>query len=118
MRVLIINETCGTGSHGKICFEIARRLEEEGCEVKIAYGRDFNVPDKAKKYAIKIGNKLSLYSHVFLTRFFDKHGLGSKIATKKFLKWADSFNPDFIWLHNIHGYYINYKMLFEWINTT
>lgn len=115
MNILIINETCGIGSHGKICLEIAKQLEENGNVVKIAYGRDFYVPEEAKKYAVPIGNKFSFIHHALITRLFDKHGLGSKIATKKFLKWADSFKPDLIWLHNIHGYYINFVLLFDWI---
>lgn len=49
------------------------------------------------------------------TRLFDMHGFGSKRATKKFLQWADGYDPDVVWLHNIHGYYINIEMLFGWI---
>lgn len=117
MKVLIINETCGIGSHGKICADIAESFASQGNEVKIAYGRDFFVPEKYKKYAIKIGNKLNVYWHGLMSRLFDKHGLASKRATRRFLKWADDYNPDLIWLHNIHGYYINYQMLFKWIKS-
>lgn len=117
MRVLIINEVCGTGSTGRICVDIAKEYEAKGDEVKIAYGRDFNVPKECEKYAVPIGNKFNVYWHVFMTRLFDRHGLASKIATKRFLKWADEYNPDLIWLHNIHGYYINYEMLFDWIKS-
>ena len=78
------------------------------------YGRD-TVPTEYQKYAIKIGSKVDLLSHVIVSRLFDAHGIGSKMATRKFLKWADEYNPDELWLHNIHGYYINYPMLFEWI---
>jgi glycosyltransferase involved in cell wall biosynthesis len=48
---------------------------------------------------------------------FDGCGFGSKKATKKFLKWADEYNPDLVWLHNIHGYYINIEYLFDWIKS-
>ena len=24
--------------------------------------------------------------------------------------------PDVLWLHNLHGYYIQVEMLFDWIN--
>jgi glycosyltransferase involved in cell wall biosynthesis len=53
--------------------------------------------------------------HGVYTRILDAHGFESKRATKKFLKWVDEYNPDIIWLHNIHGYYINFEMLFEYI---
>lgn len=115
MKALIINETCGIGSHGKICIDIAKDLESKGYEVKIAHGRDFYVPKEYAKYSKQIGNKLNVYVHGIESRLFDNHGLSSRIATKKFLRWAKTFNPDLVWLHNIHGYYINYKLLFEWL---
>ena len=115
MRILFINETCGTGSHGKIAAEQAQKFENEGHEVKIAYGRYAYVPEKYKKYAVQIGSMFDVYVHALLTRLTDKHGFFSKHATKKFLQWADEYNPDFLWLHNIHGYYINIEMLFNWI---
>jgi glycosyltransferase involved in cell wall biosynthesis len=43
--------------------------------------------------------------------------LYAKRATKEFLKWAEEFNPDMLWLHNLHSYFLNYEMLFEWIKT-
>lgn len=115
MKVLMINSVCGIGSTGKICTDIAASLEKEGHEVKIAYGRDGYVPDQFKKYAVRIGTDLDCKVHALETRLFDMHGFGSKRATKKFLKWADSYKPDLLWLHNLHGYYINVELLFKWI---
>ena len=115
MKVLLINAVCGTGSTGKICAELAEKYEKDGCEVKIAYGRHAYVPEKYQKYAVRIGSDLDVKLHAVMTRLTDRHGLGSKKATKEFLKWAEEFSPDLLWLHNIHGYYINYEMLFEWI---
>ena len=53
--------------------------------------------------------------HAIQTRLFDTHGFGSKHATKEFLKWAEEYKPNLLWLHNLHGYYINVEMLFAWI---
>lgn len=115
MRILIINEVCGHTSTGKICVELAAKLESHGHEVKIAYGRDNYVPENYKKYAIRIGNDWDVRCHAVYTRITDKHGLGSVKATRRFLKWVKGYNPDLIWLHNLHGYYINYELLFDWI---
>lgn len=115
MKVLFINAVCGTGSTGKICIELAKKYETEGHEVKIAYGRHAYVPDEYKKYAIRIGNNFDVKLHALQTRIFDTHGFASIKATKKFLKWADEFKPDLLWLHNLHGYYINIELLFKWI---
>lgn len=115
MKVLLINAVCGTGSTGKICAEIAQKYESEGHEVKIAYGRHSYVPEKYQKYAVRIGTDIDVKFHALYTRITDKHGLASKQATKKFLTWAEAYSPDILWLHNIHGYYINYELLFAWI---
>lgn len=114
-RLLLINSVCGIGSTGRICADIARKYDQDGYEVKIAYGRSNVLGEGTEKYAVRIGSKADVYAHVAYTRLFDKHGLASKRATKKFLKWASVYDPDILWLHNIHGYYINYEMLFDWI---
>ncbi|PWT26241.1 glycosyltransferase [Butyrivibrio fibrisolvens] len=115
MRLLIINSVLGFGSTGRIALDIAKEYKANGHEVKIAYGRKLNDSEDAQKYGIRIGNSIDVYFHVAYTRLTDKHGLASKRATKEFLKWADEYNPDMLWLHNIHDYYINYELLFEWI---
>lgn len=117
MRVLQINSVCGIRSTGRICTDIAKDLEEQGHEVKIAYGRVEQVPQWAKKYAVRIGTDMDLKLHALGTRVFDIHGLCSAKSTKEFLKWADAYNPDLLWLHNLHGYYMNVELLFQWIKS-
>ena len=117
MKILFINSVCGIGSTGRICTDLAKEYENNGDEVKIAYGRSNVVSEKYRKYAVKIGGKLNTKLHFLKTRLFDKHGFGSKRATNKFLKWADKYDPDVLWLHNLHGYYINVEMLFNWIKS-
>lgn len=111
MKVLIINSVCN-GSTGHIAQDIAKDFISKGDECVIAYGRG-NPPKNIKSY--KIGSKISIYFHVLITRLFDKHGFGSKCSTKKFVKWIKEYKPDIIWLHNIHGYYINIDILFKYL---
>lgn len=115
MKVLLINEVCGITSTGKICGEIAQAYKQAGHEVKIAYGRHGDVPAKYQEFAVRIGNQADICRHALLTRFTDRHGFGSKAATARFVRWAQDYNPDLIWLHNLHGYYINIEILFLWI---
>ena len=115
-RLLEISGVCGIRSVGRIAVEIAREYEEQGWECKIAYGR-LNVPEQVQKYAVKIGDRLNLAVHGVASMAFDRHGLASKRATKAFLRWAEEYDPDVLWLHVIHGYYINYEMLFRWIKS-
>lgn len=115
MKVLLINSVCGIGSTGKICAAIAERFAQEGHEVKIAYGRDGTVPEKYQHFAVRIGSELGVRIHAVRTRLLDDHGFASEIATRKFLNWAEEYKPDLLWLHNLHGYYLNVEMLFDWI---
>ncbi len=117
MNVLLVNSVCGIRSTGRICTDLAQELEAQGHTVKIAYGRVEEVPEQFQKYAVRIGNNLDLNLHAIRTRLLDDHGFGSKRATREFLKWADTYDPDLLWLHNIHGYYINIELLFQWIKT-
>ena len=114
MKVLMINVVCGIRSTGRICTDLAAELEAQGHEVKIAYGRE-SVPAEYRKYAVRIGSDLDVMLHGAFSRLFDAHGLGSRRATEAFLRLAEEYRPDLLWLHNIHGYYINYELLFSWI---
>ncbi len=116
MKVLEINSVCGIKSTGRICTDLAEVLEEEGFECKIAYGRD-TVPEKYHKYAYRIGDDKSVKKDVFKTRFLDNAGFNSVSETRKFIEWVKGFEPDIIHLHNIHGYYINIKILFDFLSS-
>ena len=112
MRILQINSVCGVGSTGRIATDLYNVLENQGHECKIAYGRG-NAPEGIN--SIKIGFAFDNYYHVFKTRVFDKHGFGSVNATKKFIEEVKKYDPDIIHLHNIHGYYINIEILFNYL---
>ena len=119
MRILIIDSVCGLGSTGRLCKKAADKYSQNGHMVRIAYGRESFVPEDCKKYAVRIGHWWDVRWHALMTRLFDFHAFGpvSRMATSKFLKWADEYNPDFLWLNSIHGYHINAEMLFRWIKT-
>lgn len=113
MKIFQINTTSNWGSTGRIAEEIGLLIKEKGNESYIAFGRYSN-PSQSKIY--HIGNKQNFYSHALQTRIFDNHGLASKDATKKLIDYIESIQPDIIHLHNIHGYYLNYKILFNYLS--
>jgi len=112
MKVLQINSVCGIGSTGRIATDIHKILVEQGHDSYIAYGRG---NARSCNNTIRIGNTYDNYAHVALTRIHDKHGYGSRQATKKFIKKVQIINPDIIHLHNIHGYYLNIELLFDYL---
>ncbi len=116
MRILMINVVCGIRSTGRICIDLATALVAQGHEIKIAYGRE-EVPDKFKKYAVRIGSDFDVKLHGIKARIFDGCGFGSKKATEKFIEWVKIWDPDVIHLHNLHGYYINIEILFSYLRT-
>ncbi|MBQ9782725.1 MAG: glycosyltransferase [Clostridia bacterium] len=117
MKVLMINSVCGILSTGRICTDIAKILISQGHEVKIAYGRG-EVPIEYKDIAVKIGTNFDIKTHALLSRVFDTAGFHSKKATKDFIKWVKEYDPDVIHLHNLHGYYINLPILFDYLKTS
>lgn len=110
-RILFINSVCN-GSTGTICKNLYKAAEEAGHTCCIAYGRG-DAPNGFN--TIKIGNQFDVYLHVLKARLFDASGFGSKKATKDLIKQIEEFKPDVIHLHNIHGYYINIEILFNYL---
>ena len=111
-RLLQINSFCNFGSTGHIVEDIAQLGIKKGWECYVAAGRgNFNT----ESHLIKIGNKSDILIHGLKTRFFDQHGLGSIWATHKLIKDIKRIKPDIIHLHNIHGYYLNYPILFRYL---
>lgn len=111
MKMVQINTVCN-GSTGKIMGDIQRKANEEGFKTISFYGRRKGYKDLKCE---KIGGFFSFWYHVALTTVFDLNGCGSYFKTKKLVKRIKEENPDIIHLHNIHGYYINYKVLFNYL---
>jgi len=115
MKYLFINSVAGFGSTGRIAAEKCRELMAEGHECVLAFGRDKANCDDIS--TVQIGNSLDYKLHGIRCRLLDDHGFGSKSATKRFLDWVRQYDPDVIWLHNIHGYYIHIGLLFDYLRT-
>lgn len=104
-------------STGRIMQEIGDLAMKNGWECYMAYsgGRD-GVPD-SRFHLLPVGNKWSVAWHGVMTRFFDRHGLSSDAATRRFIKEIQKIKPDIIHIHNIHGYFLNYKLFFDYLST-
>ena len=112
--LLQINETANSGSHGIISEGIGRLVLEKGWESVIAYGRWAN---ESQSQLIRIGSSIDVMEHGVESRLFDNHGLASRFSTLAFISHLKEIKPDIIHLHNIHGYYLNYRVLFEYLNS-
>lgn len=116
-KLLQINPVIRTNtSTGRIMQEIGELAMANGWESYVAYsgGRDGVKPCKSK--LMPVGGKFDVAFHGILTRLFDMHGLGSRQATKRLIKDIKKVHPDVIQIHNIHGYFLNYKLLFDYLS--
>lgn len=111
---LEITIEANTGSTGRASEALCDALASEGWNCIIAYGRT-NHQSKHKTY--KIGHRLDQLWHGAISRLFDAHGLGSRLATRRLIKFIKASQPSVIHLRNIHGYYIHYPTLFEYLAT-
>ena len=114
MRVLLINSVCGRQSTGRIVSDLQSILCEYGHDCRVAYGEKDSI---SRENDYHIGNEISRYFHAGLTRCLDATGFGSFFSTNRFLNWVKDYNPDVIHLHNVHGYYINIPLLFDYLHS-
>ncbi len=115
MKYLFINSVAGFGSTGRIAAETCRELIKDGHQCVLAFGRDKANCDDIP--TVRIGADLDFKLHGLRSRLLDDHGFGSGAATRKFLDWVRDYDPDVIWLHNVHGYYIHIGLLFSYLKT-
>lgn len=112
MKLLQINSTLNWGSTGRIAEEIGQTVIAKGWKSYIAYGRYCN---ESASQPIRIGKDKDVYNHVLQSRLFDNHGLASQDVTRHFVKQIKELDPDIIHIHNVHGYYLNYRILFDFL---
>ena len=115
MKYLFINSVAGYGSTGRIAAETCRELTAQGHECVLAFAREKVNCDDIVTH--RIGSSMDVRIHALRNRLLDDQGFGSRGATRRFLKWVRQYDPDVIWLHNLHGYYLHLGELFTYLKT-
>lgn len=113
--VLFINSAQNLYSTGKIVEQIGEAASRKGWNCYVAACARYRRPSKMNE--IPMGTILSEKIHAVNSVLFDNHGLGSTAATNQLIDTIERINPDIVNIHNIHGYYINYKILFSYLST-
>lgn len=112
IKVVQINSVYKIGSTGKIVYDLSHELYNQGDSCFILYGRNGDInSDHVFKVSSEIDNRI----HGILTRIADLHGFCSIKATLKLINKIIEYSPDIIHLHNLHGYYLNIKILFKFL---
>ena len=112
MTVYVHINTVPNGSTGGIMMKEHRELLAVGEESFAFWGRGRDAEDE---HEMRFASDLEVKADVLQTRLDGKAGFHSKAATKRLLARLDEINPDVVHLHNLHGYYLNVEMLFEWL---
>lgn len=103
-------------STGRIMQEIGELAMRNGWESYVAYSKGRDGIRTCASHTIPVGNKWDTWMHGLETRLFDRHGLASVSATYDFIKQLKEISPDIVHIHNIHGYFLNYPILFEYLS--
>lgn len=110
LKILQINAVSGIRSTGRTCVEIADYLNENGHEGYVAYSD--GIP---YRLGYKIGTPIEIKIHGLLSRALGTQAYFSKNGTRKLIKYIKELQPDVVHLRNLHGNYINIKMLLTFL---
>ena len=112
MTVYAHINTVPNGSTGGIMMKEHRELLAAGEESFAFWGRGrAGEGDRELRFATDAEVRLD----ALRTRLDGKAGFHSKAATRRLLERLDEIKPNVVHLHNLHGYYVNIEMLFEWL---
>lgn len=114
-RLLCVSVTAGADSTGRIASQTCRGAMDAGWDVLLAYGRGAPATDVP---SFSLADAAGIFLHGLATRLADRHGLASRRATARLIEKIGDYRPDVVHLHNIHGYYLHYPTLFEYLART
>lgn len=111
MKIVQIN-TFPYKATGAIMQGIHQLLLQDGNESYVVWGRG---RDAENTNEIVIKDEIGVKIHGLYTRLTDRTGFASQRATHRLISQLEIIKPNIIHLHNIHGYYLNIEMLFDFI---
>lgn len=116
MKVLAINSV-PYGSTAKIMIGIGKCCEKSQSDIHYFTATGFSTHSLKEMPSnnIIIGGGFSKLLHILLSKLTGYNGCYSILSTYLFLKKVNKIKPDCIHLHNLHGWYINVPMLFNYI---
>ena len=111
--LLQINSAVNFSSTGKIVEQLGTAARKNGWLTYVAHGARYVKQTELED--LHIDSSWEERLHWIRSKLFDAHGLGSSYSTRKLIEKIKNIKPDVIHLHNIHGYYINYPILFKYL---
>ncbi len=112
-KLVQINSAVNFSSTGKIVEQIGMKAQSQGWECYVAHSARYYRETHLENISVESIFEENI--HAGLTQLFDVHGYGSLLSTWRLTNELEKIKPDIIHLHNIHGYYINYPILFRYL---
>jgi glycosyltransferase involved in cell wall biosynthesis len=114
--ILQIDACKNTLSTGKISEDIGKVAISKGWDSWKAYSVRMENDKPSASHLIPVGSMADVYCHKLETSIFDNHcfGFASIGATRKLIKKIEEIKPNVIHLHDIKGYWLNHRVLFEY----
>lgn len=113
MKIVEINVVFN-GSTGKIMIQTAKCAQTNGHNV-FCFSKNWKNNKKINNHTKYIGTRFENVLARIFNPLFSSETLFTYISTKRFLKQIHKIKPNIIHLHNIHGWYIDYNLLFKYI---
>ena len=114
MKAAIINSHSMQKSTGKLAYSLFKHLEKNGSEVRLFYGK--RIPgDVPNEKVVCTCTKSERIINAICDRVLGNEGLNAHFSTIRLIRMLKEYNPDVIYLMNLHAYYINQPMLFRYI---
>ena len=133
MRIAVINTVFDRGGAARVmggivaaacaaghrCLVAAARgdaaVVEAMCRGGVAAGRGGVAAGRGDVTTYRIEGRLGVLRNVVEARLRDNDGFLASRATRRLIARLEEWAPDVIHLHNLHGYYIDSRLLFDYI---
>lgn len=108
MKIMQVDVNYAFSSTGKIVADLVSGLNELGHTTSAFYGRGAN---SNLENVHKISSDFEVVLHALSTRLTGLTDGFSPLSTNRLIAHIESFKPDIIHLHDLHGYYLNIEDL-------
>ncbi len=112
MRIIQINSFFSAGGTARVVNGIYHAAKAAGDECVVAAARGAMVRPCD---SFRICGKASVYVNAAAARILDNEGLNAAKSTVRLMEAIRDYAPDVIHLHNLHGYYLNVELLFDFL---
>lgn len=110
LKILQINSHYDQGGAARIAACIHRELLKQGQQSYVAYSRGASC---SEENVYQFGGRAGVYASALMSRVTGVNGWWNRRATGRLVEYIKQIRPDILHLHALHGYYLNFPMLFE-----